>query len=138
MKKVFMAAAIIIGFLSCKNVQQQNSQTAPDIFGKYKVVAINRANVPETMNGTTLELTDSSKYSGKTGVNSLFGDYKVSNSNISFDEGAMTRMMGDPSSMKIEQDYVEAIHSVKTFDRDGEHIILKNGKGDEVMRLVKE
>ena len=40
--------------------------------------------------------------------------------------------------MKIEQDYVEAIHSVKTFDRDGEHIILKNGKGDEVMRLVKE
>ena len=138
MKKVFTAAAIIIGFLSCKNMQQQNSQTVPDIFGKYKVVAINRANVPETMNGTTLELTDSSKYSGKTGVNSLFGDYNINKNNISFSEGAMTRMMGDPSSMKIEQDFVEAIHSVKTFDRDGEHIILKNGKGDEVMRLVKE
>ena len=133
-----MAAAIIIGFLSCKNVQQQNSQTAPDIFGKYKVVAINCANVPKTMNGTTLELTDSSKYSGKTGVNSLFGDYKMNKNNISFSEGAMTRMMGDPSSMKIEQDFVEAIHSIKTFDRDGEHIILKNSKGDEVMRLVKE
>jgi len=132
MKKILLASAIAVGMASCAPTQKM------DISGEWKVLTINGSQVPETMNEPTLTINASKTYSGVTGVNTMNGEYTLKDNTLTFQEAPMTKMMADPTSMEVEDSYIQAIFSTTSVSTENGRLVLKNGEGKEVMTLGKK
>ncbi len=127
------AMAITLSAVACST----NSNV--DLSGEWAVITISGENVPETLKEPVLTFdTTNNTYSGVTGINSISGDYTLENNNITFSDGPMTKMAGDPTSMEIENGYIKAITSAKTFSANDETLTLKDEDGNELMTLKKK
>lgn len=127
------AFAITLSAVACST----NSNV--DLSGEWAVVTISGVNVPETMKEPVLSFdTANNTYSGVTGINSINGGYTLENDNISFSDGPMTKMAGDPASMETENGYIKAIMSAKTISTNDGTLTLKDVEGNELMTLKKK
>ncbi|HEU4455233.1 MAG TPA: META domain-containing protein [Longimicrobium sp.] len=67
---------------------------------------------------------------GFAGCNSYFSTYNVEGSRLTFDEIGATRMAcTDDQSMPLEQEYLETLRSVTTWQRSGSTLTLSSASG---------
>jgi len=110
---------------------------AVSLSGEWSVLTIKGEGVSGALDAPSVTITGR-HYSGMTGVNTINGKLSVKGDCISFGDGAMTRMMGDPESMEIEQRYLDAINSAAKATVNDNDLILTDKNGAEVMTLKKK
>lgn len=136
MKKILLLAsiALTLGATSCKN----SIHDAIDINGKWIVSSINGETVPKTMETVTLTFDKKTNcYQGVTGVNLINGSYQLDDNELTIEDGAMTRKMGDPVSNDVETKYINAIHATTSVTMEKGNLLLKDNSGNTVMKLKK-
>ncbi len=64
---------------------------------------------------------------GSAGVNSYFADYKIDGNSITLSHAGVTKMMGPPTFMKQEDEFIKNLNEVKTIliSEDGNTITLE-------------
>lgn len=127
-------AAIIISALTAMFTSCAPSAS---LSGEWSVLTINGEGVSGAIDTPAITIMGN-RYSGKTGVNSINGKVSVKGEKISFGDGAMTRMMGDPESMEIEQRYLDAINAASKAIVNDAGLTLTDKEGREVMTLKKK
>jgi heat shock protein HslJ len=90
--------------------------------------------VPAPKSGGPTSEFVSAKVSGTTGVNRYNGQYTTkSGDKIEITIGPMTLIAGPPAAMALEQSFVEALKSAKTYSVTDTTLELKDGSGDVVV-----
>lgn len=129
----------IIASALCFFATSCNNATDYDISGKWLVKEINGKEVQQSMNTPSLTFnTEDNSYHGVTGVNIINGDYKLKDGNISFGDGAMTRMMGDSISMSVEMNYLDALSNASSLKIENNRLFVFDKDGTPIISLVRE
>lgn len=93
------------------------------------------ANFVATATGTNITLSfdeNEPRVYGQV-VNLYNGTYTAEGNKISFGPLASTMMMGPMDAMQAEQDYLQFMETVETYDLSGSRLILKNANGKEII-----
>lgn len=134
MKKIIPVFALGMLMASCGS-----QQAGINLSGEWKVTAINGTQVPKTLNEPAISFdTEKSTFSGVTGVNIMNGQYKLSDTKLTFSDAPTTMMMADSISMVVEETYIKALKSVTTVSEENGVITLKDNDGKSVMTLQKK
>ena len=130
MKKTIMTLSAIAAFLT-------SCAPSVSLSGEWTVLTIKGEGVSAAIVAPQI-IIDGDSYSGQTGVNCINGKLTLKGDSISFGEAAMTRMMGDPASMDVEQRYMDAINAAAKATVKDSDMILSDKDGNELMTLTKK
>ncbi len=72
---------------------------------------------------------------GFSGVNRYFGSYQWEKNELRLGPLASTMMAGPLEAMEFEADYLKKLHSVTSYQLQGDRLILKTPEGDLVFQL---
>lgn len=132
-KNIFTAlAALVMGVFAVSSCND-NAQKL-DLSGEWTITeldgtAVNLVEVP-TVN------FDENGYSLYTGVNTVNGSFTFDGENVVFNDGGMTKMMGEPEAMAVEDRLVALLGETLNVKVDGEDVVLSLGE-TPVIRLSK-
>lgn len=73
------------------------------------------------------------KYAGKSAVNRYFGTYKVEGNKLTLGPAGVTMMMGPEPLMQAEQNYLQSLAKVVSFERKGDELTLTTSDGQKLM-----
>lgn len=130
-KNLFTAlAALVMGVFAVSSCNEQKL----DLNGEWKVVeldgtAIDLAEVP------TVSFADGT-YSMFAGVNTVNGAFVVDGEAVVLEDGAMTKMMGAPEEMAVEDRLVSLLGKKLNVKVEGEELVLSLDE-TPVIRLSK-
>jgi len=138
MKSNTFFKAIAIAFVA--TILAVSCKTNGELNGDWTVSSLTGADVASADEQPYFKIDLSNgTYAGYTGVNVINGKIKTNGGKISFADGAMTKMMGSPESMVVEDTFVSVLREIKSFEvQDESTIILKNASGETVMTLVRK
>ncbi len=118
--KLFAACACALALAACGD----NAPNPDELRG---------ANFAADMGGTQITLTfdENEMQAGGQIVNLYHGPYVVDGNKMQFGEMATTMMMGPEQAMLAEQEYLQFLATVETYDLKNGQLILRNGDGKE-------
>lgn len=129
----------IIIILSSVAAMFTSCSSSSSLSGEWTVLTIKGEGVSAAVNAPEMTISaDMKSYSGITGLNTISGSLSVRGGTISFGDGAMTKMAGDPESMDIEMKYLDAIRSASKATVNESGLTLTDKDGSEVMTLKKK
>lgn len=110
------------------------SEGTCELDGEWTVTEITGVNVADAEKQPILNIDANKKeYHGETGVNVINGNLKFGDGSITFEPGAMTKMMGAPSSMAVEDMYISIINSANSYEMIDENTaVIKNASGAQM------
>ena len=73
------------------------------------------------------------QFFGCSAINRYFGSYKTSGNQLSFDTAGTTMMSGPEDLMNAEQEYLQFLSEVKTYQLDGNLLILSKANGENLI-----
>lgn len=73
------------------------------------------------------------KYAGKSAVNRYFGTYKADGGKLTLGPAGVTMMMGPEPLMQAEQNYLQSLAKVVSFERKGDELTLTTSDGQKLM-----
>ncbi len=73
------------------------------------------------------------KYAGKSAVNRYFGTYKADGGKLTLGPAGVTMMMGPELLMQAEQNYLQSLAKVVSFERKGDELTLTTSDGQKLM-----
>ena len=95
--------------------------------------AMNEAQITISFNPAEL------RYAGKSAVNRYFGTYKADDNKLTLGPAGVTMMMGPQELMQAEQNYLQSLAKVVSFERKGDELTLKTADGQKlVFRQINE
>ncbi len=125
MKKILTGLLLLLAFVGCSNSSLKKFIGANDTFiGKEYVLQGEYKDYNITINFAE------ENFMGFAGVNNYFGRYTVKDNMITLDHIGRTMMMGPMDKMDAEDDFVEDLDDVKTFEISGDKLILTTEDGD--------
>lgn len=141
MNKMMIAAlALALGAAACTPKQAtENNNEAPveeqtvcknevKLSGDWKVTSVAGIEVPALVDAHILFNAEDNTYSAYTGVNTINGGFTLADGKLNFGEGAMTKMMGEPAAMLIEDTFVQVLNGeCKFVEVEGDTLTLKQG-----------
>jgi heat shock protein HslJ len=141
MNRLFLGAlfaAATLGLSSCSSTQK--TAQVNDLEGTWQIVKLNGKKLPSGMETKPYIIfnTKEGRIHGNAGCNIFNGKYQTrrgSSSNISF-PNTITTMMSCPD-LETEQQIMEAINSVASFEKSGKGYIFLNKNGEKVLRISK-
>lgn len=117
MKKFFAFLTVCLLSACSASTEQPDNRT-------YRLInAMNDARI--TISFDPAEL----RYAGKAAVNLYFGTYKANGKKLRLGPAGVTMMMGPEPLMRAEQDYLQALEKVVSFERDGDDLTLTTSDG---------
>ncbi|MEI7814379.1 MAG: META domain-containing protein [Coriobacteriia bacterium] len=133
-------AALAVSLAGCAPAKDNSALLTGRVWRATEVrTAKGLAPVPGT-GGPTSEFA-SDKVTGTTGVNRYNGTYTTkSGDKIEIAVGPMTLMAGPPAAMAIEQSFVEALKSAKSYSVAENTLTLMDGSGNALVnyKVLKE
>jgi heat shock protein HslJ len=107
---------------------------------QWQVIEIYGETLPPRIEGwkpLTLEFaSDGQAVNGYAGVNGFGGRCSLEGQKLSFGPLGMTRRAGPPALMREEFNFTQALGQVATWRQEGSTLVLLNGGGTAVIRLV--
>lgn len=73
------------------------------------------------------------RYAGKAAVNRYFGTYKADGGKLTLGPAGVTMMMGPEPLMQAEQNYLQSLAKVVSFERKGDELTLTTSDGQKLM-----
>ncbi len=91
--------------------------------------------IPNTM--ITLSFQAES-LAGSSGVNSYFADYKINGNQITLSHAGVTKMMGPPTFMKQEDEFIKNLNEFKTIliSEDGSTITIETNSKKKLVFAI--
>ncbi len=91
--------------------------------------------IPNTM--ITISFNDNS-LAGTAGVNSYFANYKINGNQISLSHTGVTKMMGPPTFMKQEDEFIKNLNEIKTIliSEDGNTITFETSSNKKLVFTI--
>ncbi|MDO4497048.1 MAG: META domain-containing protein [Bacteroidales bacterium] len=153
-KNVMMMAAMGIALCaascSTKQANNENNAEAPaqetaaveeapaaaaeasklDINGEWKVASIANFDIPSGVD-VKLTISGDTAYAATAGANTVFGPITLGEKSINFGESGMTRMMGSPAAMAVEEVLAKTFLGDMGVEQNENTLSLK--KGDKVI-----
>lgn len=127
MKRIFVAAAVVLALAACGRSSKQNLPLEGPV---WKLT--HTAGIPAEILGTdddafTLEFhAADTLVSGRTNCNRFFGRYETQGRALSFGELGMTRMACP--DMEYEDRFVEVLRAVNAYEISGSELKLCNDR----------
>ncbi|WP_165570821.1 META domain-containing protein [Flavobacterium aquatile] len=85
-----------------------------------------------------LDMTNSERASSKMGCNNLSFSYSINDSkSIQFSQGIATRMYCD-DAMKLENDFLNEIPSIKNYKVEGHFLTLTSSNGEKMVFVAQD
>jgi heat shock protein HslJ len=127
MKTVLKSILICILFtvMSCEDTKNSTPS------GDYHLDMLNNNAIQDAIT-LTFDAANN-KISGNSGCNSYFGNYTITDSQISFKGMVSTKMACPPEKMKLEQEFLTAISTVESYIIKNNKLSLLNNNGDVVI-----
>lgn len=72
------------------------------------------------------------KYAGKSAVNRYFGAYKLEGNKLTLGPAGVTMMMGPQELMQAEQNYLQSLSKVVSYERKGDELTLTTSDGQKL------
>lgn len=72
------------------------------------------------------------KYAGKSAVNRYFGAYKLEGNKLTLGPAGVTMMMGPQELMQAEQNYLQSLSKVVSYERKGDELTLTTSEGQKL------
>ena len=119
MKKIFFAFILLL--TACSQNSADTLKT-----GSYKM-RNSMHNVP-----VILSLSEEGNLNAKV-VNVIMGQYKINGDIININPTGTTMMMGPEKEMEAEQNFIQALLLVKTYEMQGNNLVLKMENGAEMI-----
>lgn len=138
MKKFFAMLMAAPMFFACTS--SKVSVNAGDaLLGDWQVVSAYGVNAAGAEKQPMISFQDSGKVVGNAGVNSFFGSYSLKGDTaLSFENMGMTRMMGSPASMEVENAVKKALNASASIKVEGDVITLFDAEGNEALQMKKK
>lgn len=73
------------------------------------------------------------RYAGKSAVNRYFGTYKADGNKLTLGPAGVTMMMGPEPLMQAEQNYLQSLAKVVSFERKGDELTLTTSDGQKLV-----
>ena len=73
------------------------------------------------------------RYAGKSAVNRYFGTYKADGGKLTLGPAGVTMMMGPEPLMQAEQNYLQSLAKVVSFERQGDELTLTTSDGQKLV-----
>ncbi len=73
------------------------------------------------------------RYAGKSAVNRYFGGYKTDGNKLTLGPAGVTMMMGPEPLMQAEQNYLQSLAKVVSFERKGDELTLTTSDGQKLV-----
>lgn len=73
------------------------------------------------------------RYAGKSAVNRYFGTYKADGGKLTLGPAGVTMMMGPEPLMQAEQNYLQSLAKVVSFERKGDELTLTTSDGQKLV-----
>lgn len=121
MKKIIsiiMASMLVAVFAGCAKEQSLTLERT-----QWKLVAWSISSIKADAYEITADFNDKTM-SGKSGVNSYSGDYKIEGKKIAFGAFAQTKMAGPDEAMQAESNYFKLLEQVKTIKAEGNKLYM--------------
>lgn len=146
--KIFAAAAAAVmaffcvscGNCNCKKAAEAEAEAVlPAIAGEWVVAGIEGVDLSALAQLPVITLNTEEGTYNVQAVNIINGALKFDADGISFGEGAMTKMMGEPAAMAAEDALVAAIPAIAACElaEDGT-LALKNAEGAVLVTLAPQ
>jgi heat shock protein HslJ len=110
--------------------------TPADLVGRWILVAVDGAPVPELGRVPTLEIAEDGSAGGVGGVNRFRTQLQAADGRLAFGETAATKMAGPPAAMELEAAYLTRLQKVTGFTVEGGTLRLFSGE-DELLRFTR-
>jgi heat shock protein HslJ len=141
MKKFYLGLIVTmatIGFSSCSS--SKKAVQLSDLEGSWQIVKLNGKSLPSNMENEPFILfnTKESRIHGNAGCNIFNGKIntrRASSNSISF-PNTITTMMSCPN-LETEQQIMEAINSVKSFEKAKKGYVFYNANQKAVLQIKK-
>ncbi|MBX2983319.1 MAG: META domain-containing protein [Flavobacteriales bacterium] len=146
MKKLHLSlSALAIGVILSANTcsDRENGMAGENldmIKGKWELQSLEGTPVkmPAGIEQPYLSIDSTGKnLSGYGGCNRIFGEFKVSNDSISFPGLAATRMYCE-ATQKIEDGFLKALNTTRTYTLKKDELVLMGGKELAVLRRISK
>lgn len=72
------------------------------------------------------------RYAGKSAVNRYFGTYKLEGNKLTLGPAGVTMMMGPQELMQAEQNYLQSLSKVVSYERKGDELTLTTSEGQKL------
>ncbi len=134
MKSIFatMAAAAAAIATGCAG----GKGTTPVIAGKWYISDAYGTSTANGMETAYISFGEGGEMNGNASINNFFGSYSQDGDELILTNIGLTQMMGP--NIEIEDAVVRAINNLKTINVSGDTAIVKDGKGEAIMTLVRE
>ncbi len=120
MKKLLMALVLFVA--ACSGPKGDEFKV-----GSYKLAE------PANDTPVVLNFFDDGRFSGKI-VNNMMGNYTLkADSGIVFSPVATTMMMGPQKAMQVEQNFLQTLPKVTTYQMDGNSLVLITDDGTKMV-----
>lgn len=73
------------------------------------------------------------RHAGKSAVNRYFGTYKADGGKLTLGPAGVTMMMGPEPLMQAEQNYLQSLAKVVSFERQGDELTLTTSDGQKLV-----
>lgn len=84
-----------------------------------------------------LDMTNPERATSKMGCNNLSFSYKIDKSSITFSQGIATRMYCQ-DNMKLENDFLNEIPSMKNYEVEGHFLTLTSDNGEKISFVAQD
>jgi len=126
--KLLMTAVLAAIVTSCTPMQNTKTEASNTVNKTWELVSLDGQQVNATL-PVYISLDGTNKVSGKTGCNTLIGNYSITNgTQIRFSRLASSRMMCAPADMNIEKDVLEVLNTAGNFTLSDGKLMLNVGR----------
>jgi len=125
----YLAATLIVTFAAI------GTAIGAELRGsEWRPIQVGSSRVPSDTN-IFVQFTGDGQLAGHGGCNRFFGSYKINGNAIEIGPVGATRMACPESIMNLEMALFIALEAVKTFERNGAQLVLRDGGGADLARF---
>lgn len=138
MKTVWVALTSCV-LAACASNASSSAGGNSSLVGSWRLTAVGNQTIAMTTGSPKMLAFEagSNKISGNVGCNRLLGIYENDGSSLRFNGVAATRMACDPATMQTEQQVIQSLENVQSWQINGKELQLRDDKQQTILKFQR-